>query len=70
MKHTSIRSKLITLLYIIIIGLYLVMLAITTPATRKIIETNNELSMKMLSTEKITDLNRHMKSVERAVNIL
>lgn len=70
MKHTSIRSKLITLLYIIIIGLYLVMIAVTTPATRKIIETNNELSMKMLSTEKITDLNSHMKSVERAVNIL
>ena len=70
MKRLSIRSRLIILLYSTIIGLYLVMLAIITPTTRKTIETNNELSMKMLSTEKVNELNSHMKSVQRAVNIL
>ena len=46
------------------------MFAIIAPNTRKIIESNNELSMSMLSTEKVNELNNHMKSVQRAVNVL
>ncbi|MCR4580163.1 MAG: diguanylate cyclase [Treponema sp.] len=70
MNKSSIRLKLTILLYAVILGLYLVMWAITSPVVRKIIENNNSQSMILLSNEKVNELNTYMKNVERAVGVL